>query len=85
MSMEKDSTTINIVVKKQSALLVTEDYRVGEMQPEQLWETSMNPETRILRKVTVEDAVAAAEMIEVCLGQNINDRKSLILNTTFSA
>ena len=54
------------------------------MQPEQLWETSMNPETRILRKVTVEDAVAAAEMIEVCLGQNINDRKSLILNTTFN-
>lgn len=58
---------------------------LGEMDPDTLWETSMNPETRILRKVTVEDAEAAANMIETCLGSDVAPRKQLVMNTTFSA
>jgi len=58
---------------------------LGEMSAEQLWETSMNPETRILRRVTVEDAVVAEQMLETCLGANVAPRKEMIMATTFAA
>lgn len=52
---------------------------LGEMQPEQLWTTSMNPETRKLRRVTVEDAELAENMVETCLGSEVAPRRELIL------
>ena len=51
---------------------------LGEMNPEQLWETTMNPKTRSLMRVTVEDAVAANEEISVLMGDNIELRKKYI-------
>ena len=54
---------------------------LGEMRPEQLWDTSMNPETRILRQITVQDAEEkAAEMVEICMGEAVAPRKELIFN-----
>lgn len=53
---------------------------LGEMRPEQLWDTSMNPETRILRRVTAENAEQAAEMLEICMGEAVAPRKELIFN-----
>jgi len=58
---------------------------LGEMSAEQLWETSMNPKTRILRRITVEDAVLAEQMLETCLGSNVAPRKEMIMATTFAA
>jgi len=58
---------------------------LGEMSADQLWETSMNPETRILRRITVEDAVLAEQMLETCLGSNVAPRKEMIMTTTFAA
>ncbi|MDD7457233.1 MAG: DNA topoisomerase IV subunit B, partial [Clostridia bacterium] len=46
--------------------------------PEQLWETTMNPKTRSLMRVTVEDAVAANEEISILMGDNIELRKQYI-------
>lgn len=57
---------------------------LGEMNPDQLWDTSMNPKTRILRRVTINDAEAAAAMIQTCLGDQVPARKEMIMNAKFS-
>ncbi|MFH1226133.1 MAG: DNA topoisomerase (ATP-hydrolyzing) subunit B [bacterium] len=51
---------------------------LGEMNPEQLWSTTMNPQTRLMKKVTIDDATKADEIFSILMGADVLPRKRFI-------
>ena len=51
---------------------------LGEMNPNQLWDTTMNPETRIIKQVTIEDAARADIVFDMLMGDDVSKRKHFI-------
>lgn len=76
---EEETEEGEVKGKKREAKISLQRYKgLGEMNPEELWETTMNPKTRILKQVTINDAVDADRAFDVLMGEDVASRKSFI-------
>jgi len=78
-SMENVHDVLNYVVEDaKKDFTITRFKGLGEMNAEQLWETTMNADTRTLLQVKLEDAVAAEDIFTTLMGENVEARRKFI-------
>ncbi len=76
---EKESILQNLTKEGKGENVDIQRYKgLGEMNPHQLWETTMNPENRILRRITIEDAKEADRTFDILMGTEVMPRKKFI-------
>lgn len=64
--------------KKNNRIRIQRYKGLGEMNPEELWETTMNPANRVLKQVTIDDAADADRIFDILMGEDVPSRKSFI-------
>jgi DNA gyrase subunit B len=76
---EGEAAAEAIIQPKKASNIIIQRYKgLGEMNPDQLWETTMNPENRVLKQVTIEDAEKADEVFTMLMGDEVPPRKRFI-------
>jgi len=79
MDPEEDENEDDAPKKKSSKKYFIQRYKgLGEMNAEELWETTMDPERRILKQITIEDAQEADKIFDILMGTDVPSRKSFI-------
>jgi DNA gyrase subunit B len=75
----EEEEEVETVGKEKKQKIIVQRYKgLGEMNAEELWETTMNPQARILKQVTVEDAREADRIFDILMGTDVPSRKSFI-------
>jgi DNA gyrase subunit B len=78
MSEEEEAEETVEVATKKPKIKIQRYKGFGEMNPEELWETTMDPENRVLKQVTIEDGVEADKVFDTLMGTDVTSRKSFI-------